>query len=202
MWRSTCILILFSSLLLFPSLRAQPTPYTEKLFLNIGLNANRLHFEEDNFDDSDAGGGLALRLGYGFTPTFALYLGVSGARMDGKDNNVINDDYALGIGELGARFHFGKKLKSPTFYADVSLQGVAVNYQEGIEVEFSGGGLGLGAGLLVFVGNKLALDFGIRGSGGRYSEVRLNNVTVNIEEDDIRYGITRLGIGISWFPMR
>lgn len=200
MTRLYCLLLCF--VLAAGSLKAQITPYTQKLFMNVGLNGNSLHLDESNFDERDGGGGLALRVGYGFTPTFAMYLGFSGARMNGDNNNVINDNYDLGIGEFGARFHFGKKLKSPTFYLDVSLQGVAATYEEAFELEFTGGGLGLGAGLLVFVGNKLALDFGLRGSGGQFSQIRLDNVSVSIAEEEIRYGITRLGFGITWFPMR
>lgn len=179
-------------------LSAQNTPFTEKLFLNFELNSQGLSVDRDN-DDTDRGGGMGLRVGYGFTPTFSMYLGLTGARMEIREDR--NDTYGLGVAELGTRLHFGRKLKSPTFYLDIALQGVVAQADEP-DISFSGGGLGIGGGLLVFVGQKLALDFGLRGSAGNFSEFRVGNLTVNIDEEDVRYGVGRLSVGITWFPMR
>lgn len=179
-------------------LSAQNTPFTEKLFLNFELNSQGLSVDRDN-DDTDRGGGMGLRVGYGFTPTFSMYLGLTGARMETREDR--NDTYGLGVAELGTRLHFGRKLKSPTFYLDIALQGVVAQADEP-DISFSGGGLGIGGGLLVFVGQKLALDFGLRGSAGNFSEFRVGNLTVNIDEEDVRYGVGRLSVGITWFPMR
>lgn len=179
-------------------LAAQNTPYTEKLFLNFELNSQGFSVDREG-DETDRGAGLGLRAGYGFTPTFALYLGFTGARM--KDGNDGDSTFGLTVGELGTRLHFGRKLKSPTFYLDLAFQGVIARSEE-LDLSFSGGGLGVGGGLLVYVGQKLALDFGLRGSGGNFSEFQIGNLTVNIDDEDVRYGVGRLSVGITWFPMR
>lgn len=177
-------------------LSAQNTPFTEKLFFNFELNSQGLSVDRNN-DETDRGGGLGFRVGYGFTPTFALYLGLTGARMKVEEDR--NDTYGLGVAELGTRLHFGRKLKSPTFYLDIALQGVVAE-AESPDIAFSGGGLGIGGGLLVYVGRQLALDFGLRGSGGNFSEFRIGNVSLNIDEEDVRYGVGRLSVGVTWFP--
>ena len=46
---------------------------TEGLFLQAALDGQSLNYNEDDFQDTDDGGGLALRLGYGFGPRFTLY---------------------------------------------------------------------------------------------------------------------------------
>lgn len=173
---------------------AQITPYTERFFLNFELNRQTLSLDEDNMN-SDHGGGIGLKVGYGFTPTFSMYVGFSGARM--RDGNV--DGYGLGIAEWGTRLHFGRKLKSPTFYLDIAFQGVATKV-DAPDISLSGGGLGLGGGLLVFVGQELALDFGLRGSAGRFNQFEIDGSTVVIDEDNIQYGVGRLSVGITWFP--
>ncbi|MCB0629140.1 MAG: hypothetical protein R2824_18080 [Saprospiraceae bacterium] len=68
------------------------------------------------------------------------------------------------------------------------------------DISFSGGGIGIGGGLLVYVGRELALDFGLRGSAGTFNEFRVGKISVNIDEDNIRYGVGRLSVGITWFP--
>lgn len=177
-------------------LAAQITPYTEKLFLNFELNSQALSVDEEN-DENDRGGGLGFRIGYGFTPTFSLYLGLTGANMRLEENR--NDNYGLAIAELGTRLHFGRKLKSPTFYLDIALQSLVARAADA-DIDFTGGGLGLGAGLLVWVGPELTLDFGLRGSGGTFSEFRAGNISVNIGDENVRYGVGRLSVGMTWFP--
>lgn len=177
---------------------AQNIPITEKLFLNFELNSQRLQPDQGN-QGTDKGGGLGLRLGYGFTPTFSLYLGLTGANMTDNDNP--NSNYGLAIAELGTRLHFGKKLKSPTFYLDIAFQAVEANADEP-DLSFSGGALGLGGGLLVYVGQQLALDIGLRGSAGNFSEFRIGQLSVNIDEENIQFGAGRLSLGITWFLTR
>jgi hypothetical protein len=186
----------FSTLLLIfltISLSAQITPFTEKFFLNFELNTQTLTID-DNENVNDRGGGLGLRVGYGFTPTFAMYLGFTGAQM--REGGI--DSYGVGIAEMGTRLHFGKKLRSPTFYLDLSFQAAAARV-DAPDISFSGGGVGLGAGLLVYVGKELALDFGLRGSGGRFNQFEIGDMIVNIDQDNVRYGVGRLSVGITWF---
>jgi hypothetical protein len=192
---------LFLSLLLISQLglaTAQITPITEKFFLNFELNSQQITLDQNN-NSADKGGGLGFRAGYGFTPTFSIYLGFSGARLTDSDNQ--NGSYRLAMAELGTRLHFGKKLKSPTFYLDIAFQSAETRADEP-DLSFSGGSLGLGGGLLVFVGQQLAIDLGLRGSAGNFSEFRIGKFSVNIDEENIRYGAGRLSVGITWFLMR
>ena len=65
-------------------LAAQPLgpSNTEGLFVHLALDGQALDYNEDDLDQNDSGGGLALRVGYGFSPLFTLYGGLSGAGVE------------------------------------------------------------------------------------------------------------------------
>lgn len=181
---------------------AQAPSRTQKLFFSVGLEGTRIYFDEDDLDTSDGGGGLGLQIGYGFTRTFSLYLGVSGAVMDGENNGVIEDEYALGVGEIGTQLHFGGGRRALVPYLDFAFSGVSATYDERFELEFRGGAFSFGGGLRYFVSEPLALDVGLRASLGGFNEVELERIAVDIDEDDFGFGLTRLALGLTWFPLR
>ncbi len=186
--------------LLLPLLAsAQITPKTTGLYLSAGISGQSVAYDDEDFEEDGTGGGLELRIGYGFSPTFTAYAGFSGAGIGGDVNTPFVEDYGLGIFELGGRFHFGKKLKSPTFYAEASLQGVAATYDKDYSLKLNGAGLGLGAGLLLWTGSKFSIDLGLRSSFGRINDITFERVTIDISEDNFNYSVGRLYIGATWF---
>lgn len=173
---------------------------TEGLFLQLALDAQSLNYNEDNFQDTDDGGGLSLRVGYGFSPLFTLYGGLSGATVDGETNGVINNDYTFAAGEIGARFNFrrGRALRP---YLDVALRGATASDDES-DLEFRGGGVAFGGGLAYFVSPTVALDGALRIGGGGFDEVDFGRLSADIDADDFGYGEGRLSLGLTVYPLR
>lgn len=193
-------LVLLAGLLLPETTEAQSR--TRGLFLSGTLSGIHVSYDEEDIDERDGGGSLDLRIGYGFSRLFTLYFGATGGEMGGEDNDAIEDDYTIGIGEFGARFHFTGSKNRIVPYADVALQGVTVQYDKEFELSFSGGALGLGGGLMYYFNNALALDLGLRGSFGAFSEVKYEGVGFEIDKDNFEFTVARLSVGLSWFPFR
>ena len=194
-------LLLAGLIALAPLAHAQSN--TRGFYVQATLGGTQLHFDEDNFDEHDGGGGLALRAGYGVSRIVTLFAGASGSRMDGENNGLIDDDYDFGVGELGARFHIvnaGRRALVP--YLEASFQAAAATYDAAFDLEFRGGAFGLGGGIAYYVSEPLALDLGLRFAGGSFNEVDLGDVAFDIDEDDFGFGVSRLTFGLSWFPFR
>ena len=177
-----------------------PSSNTEGLFVQLALDGQALNFNEDDFDETDNGGGLAARVGYGFSPLFTLYGGLSGATIDGETNGVINNEYTFAAGEIGARFNFnrGSDLRP---YLDVALRGVSASDDES-DLEFRGGGVAFGGGLAYFVSPSVAIDGALRLGGGGFNEVDFGRLSADIDADDFGYGEGRLSLGLTFYPTR
>ncbi len=191
--RSLALLTLLAAV---PAL-AQPSN-TQRLFLQASLDGQSLNYNEDDFDDTDDGGGLSFRAGWSVSRVVTLYAGLAGSRIDGETNGVINDEYGWGGGEIGARFNL---LPSRRWvpYLDVALRGVAATEDD---LEFRGGGITLGGGIAYFVSPTVALDAGLRLGGGGFSEVQLGDFSAEIDEDDFGYGEGRFSLGVTFYPLR
>ena len=192
-------LLAASALLLTAIPASAQASNTEGLFLHLALDGQSLDYSDDGIDNRDGGGGLALRVGYGFSPVFTLYGGLSGADMDGGDNPVAGGDYGFGAGEIGARFHFnrGSDLRP---YLDVALRGVVADLEER-GAEFRGGGVALGGGLAYYLSPTVALDAAVRVGGGRFDDLDLGRVSLDLG-DDSGYGEGRISLGVTLYPMR
>ncbi|MGB3543704.1 outer membrane beta-barrel protein [Rubrivirga sp.] len=188
------------ALVLASPLAAQPfgPSNTEGLFVHLALDAQSLFYNEDDFDQDDSGGGISVRLGYGFSPVFTLYLGVSGATVDGDTNGVIRDEYRFAAGEIGARLNLNRG-SAWRPYLDVSLRGVTAS-DDDVELEFTGGGVAFGGGLAYFVSPTVALDAAVRIGGGEFSEVDFGVIAFDLEESG--YGEGRFSLGITAYPFR
>ena len=110
-------------------------PNTEGLFLQLALDGQALSYNEDDFRDANDGAGLAVRVGYGFSPVVTLYGGV-------------DNDYTFAAGKVGARFNFnrGRALRP---YLDVALRvGGGFNEVDFGRVSADADGFGDGEGRL------------------------------------------------------
>ncbi len=187
-------------LALVAPLAAQPASpsNTEGLFVHLALDGQSLRYDEDTLDQTDSGGGLALRVGYGFSPVFTLYGGASGATIGGDTNGVIRDEYQFGAGEIGARINLnrGRALRP---YLEVALRGVVAS-DDDTALEFRGGGIALGGGLAYFVSPTIAFDAALRIGGGAFNEVDFGRVSLDLE--DVNYGEGRFSLGVTAYPFR
>ena len=175
---------------------AQPASGTEGLFLHLALDGQAVEID-DNRDGAEAeGGGLALRVGYGFSPLFTLYGGVSGAAVEGDRIG----EYDFTAGEIGARFSFnrGRALRP---YLDVALRGVRAEAED-VDFEISGGAIAVGGGVAYFLSPTVALDAALRFGGGRADEVQLGQVSFDVSEDELDFGEARLSVGLTAYPFR
>jgi len=166
----------------------RPAPLPQGFHLGVHLNGSSLRLHEENTTDS--GGGLGLRLGWGFSPNFTAFIGADAATME-------NGDYTLGQSDLGVRYHFASEARRGAPYLDGTLSyWLAETDLLGPKVEIAGPAFTLGGGYLHFFSSSVAFDVGLRLGFGRFDEVRSGGVSASINESA---NTARFNLGISWF---
>jgi hypothetical protein len=169
----------------------------------LGAHLGGASITPEDGDRSSAGGG-GLFLGYGFNRTVQLFLQIDGSEFDVEDSDI-QGKWTMGHGDLGVRFHFANSLRSwvPYLLAAFSARGVSV--EDAIvagnpetDVGFYGGGFTLGGGILFYFNETLAAELQLVGTGGRFTEVKVDNVTMSGLEIDATSG--RFNVGIAWWP--
>jgi opacity protein-like surface antigen len=173
---------------------------TERLFLQVSLDGQSLDYREYSFSDTDDGGGLSIRAGWGVSPLVTLYAGIMGATIDGQTNGITGDEYSWSGGELGVRLNF-RSGQSLVPYANVALRGVAAT-EDDLDLEFRGGGFTLGGGVSYFMTPAVALDLGLHFGAGSFNEVQVGRFSTGLDEDDFGYGEGRLSLGLTFYPLR
>jgi hypothetical protein len=187
---------------LFSSAPALSQESTTRGF-TLGGHISAATITPEDGDRSNAGGG-GLFFGYGFNRTVQLFLQLDGAEFDVEDADV-EGKWTMGHGDLGVRFHFANSLRSwvPYLQAALSARGVSVddavvNGNPETDVGFYGGAFSLGGGILFYFNETFAAELQLIGSGGRFTEIKVDNVTVSGLEIDATSG--RFNIGVSWWP--
>jgi hypothetical protein len=162
---------------------------TTGLHLGVSLNGSAQRIEDY---DTESGGGLGLRIGYGFSPLVTVFLASEGAWMR-------DDEYALGHGDLGVRFNLSNAENNLRPYVDAAFSS-RVMLDDDYQV--SGFGGTLGGGLQVFFSAPLALDLGLKWTYGQYKTVKDRQSGISISDSDgINASSARFNLGISWYPM-
>lgn len=156
-------------------------------------------------EDADGGGGLGLRIGYGFTKTVTGFVALEGASIDPGPGGAFRntEPYALGSFDLGAQFNLLPSSGVNPFLR-VALNGSSARYNVDFldtddDPEVRGGGLTLGGGADIRLSQTLGLELALDVSGGTIQEVRVGNITVAGDGDD-GYSTARLGLGLVWRP--
>ena len=194
--RTSIVLALLVALALPASAQRGARSNTDGLFLQIALDAQGLRYDGETFDDEDEGSGASVRVGYGISPGFTLYGGLAGSRIESERGG----EYALGAGELGARFNFneGRRLRP---YFDVALRGVVAR-DDDLDFELSGGELALGGGVAYFLSPTVAIDASLKLGGGEFEEVQFGRLAVDLDDEDLRFGEARVSVGLTTYPFR
>lgn len=171
--------------------------HTEGLFLHAAVGGQTVSYGGQDFDDTDEGGALAVRAGYGVSPVVTVYLGAVGGRMNGEREA---ERYALSAGELGARVAFrrGAALRP---YLDVALRGVTAR-DDDTAFTLRGGGLAVGGGLAYFLSPSVALDAALHLGAGQITEVSFGRVTVGVRDEELDVVESRLTVGLTAYPFR
>ena len=199
---STTVGLLAGALLLSAGPLTGQKSTTRGLNLGFHLQAASLSIQDQ---EGDGGGGAGFRVGYGINRIVTLYFELDGITVESKSADSFQGTWALGHGDLGARFHFANSLRSWVPYLDVavggrgaSVSGVRSDGEKVGDINFSGGSFSLGGGIYFYFKQTLGMDLGLKVSSGEFTEVDLGSVSLN--NLDIDATSTRLKIGIIWWP--
>jgi hypothetical protein len=172
--------------------------------LNLGLRVSGASLKVEDGDARDDGAGGGIHIGYGINRTIMLLLQLDGHGFMLEDG-TIEGEWTLAHADLGARFHFASTLRRWVPYLEASLSGLGVTVkdpvvegQEESDVTFGGGGFTGGGGILFYLKETVALEAQLKISGGTFTEIEIDNVTVSGLEIDA--GTSRFSLGVSWWP--
>ncbi|HYE56929.1 MAG TPA: outer membrane beta-barrel protein [Rhodothermales bacterium] len=189
---------------------------TEGFFLEGNLNGTSISFDDDEDQgESESGGGLGLRLGYGFNRMIALYAGLNGAAIEPEEDSfeAITGEETFGVGtlDLGLQLSFGSARRALIPYLNIALSGATATFEidndaaDG-DLTLSGGALTLGGGLRYHFSPGLAVNVGLEGYGGEFTEAEFDgevfggNADFEDDIEDTEFSGSRLRIGLTWFP--
>ena len=155
-------------------------------------------------DDPAGGGGLGVRLGYGFNRRLTGYLELDGIGFD-VENPELEGEWAMGHLDLGVRYNFANSLRRWVPFLDAAIGARAVSVEDarsdGEEVgtvTFSGGAFSLGGGLSFFTSEKFAIETLMKFTGGTFEQIDVGDVSVrNLDIDASSF---RFKLGVSWWP--
>lgn len=187
-------------LALLAAVPAQAQRYDRSGFaLGARVYGAGLSVESDGEDETNSGGGLDVRVGYGFNRTVSVFLNVGGARMQPEADAA--DTYTLGTADLGAQVNLlPSKAVNP--YLRLALTGQTAVFDvpgTSEDLEARGGGITAGVGLQVALSRSAQLDFSLDATGGRFTELAFDGESTD-NFDAIDSGIARLGVGLTFMP--
>jgi hypothetical protein len=173
--------------------------------LSIGLHALGTALKVEGGDENN-GGGIGLRVGYGFNRRLTGFIAIDGSTVDiPQSNSFVAGEWSMAHAEIGARFHFANSLRRWVPYLEtsiggrsVSIENARVNNAAAGKVSFNGPAVSVGTGLSVFVSRTLALDSNLRWTGGTFTEI--DQGTIALQNLDIEAASFRFGIGVVWWP--
>lgn len=175
---------------------------TQGLSLGFHLSGASLTVEGQESNGA-AGGGISV--GYGLNRNFMIVAQLDGAKFDDQISGDVQGDWRLGHVDLGVRYHFANTMRRWVPYAQaaftfraVSVEDAMVDGMQRDEVELSGGGLTLGGGLAVHLSEAFSLDAELLWTGGEFTTLRVDNVSVSGFDVDATSG--RFNLGVSWWP--
>ena len=170
----------------------------------IGLHISGASLAVESQDRNNAGGG-GIHVGIGLNRRVTLFLQADGAEFDDQSSGDIGGVWTLGHFDLGARFNFANSLRSwvpflqaALGYRAVSVSDPVVNSVAVDELSISGGGLTLGGGVDIYFTESLALDLQLLWTGGEFTTLTVDNVSVGGLEFDAQS--SRFNVGVSWWP--
>jgi hypothetical protein len=193
------LLVLWASLAATPAAAQRST--TRGFNVAAHLQGASLTVEDD---DPAGGGGLGVRVGYGFNRNFTGYLEVDGIQFD-VENPELEGEWAMAHIDLGVRYNFANSLNRWVPFLEGALGARAVSVEDARSdgedvgtVTFTGGAFSLGGGIAFFTSEKFALETLVKFTGGTFEEVEIGDVSVS--NLDIEASSFRFKLGISWWP--
>ena len=195
----TVMLVCLASMAATPAAAQKST--TRGFNIGAHLQGASLTVEDD---DPSEGGGIGLRVGYGFNRKFMGYLEVDGIQFD-VENPDLEGEWGMAHVDLGARYSFANSLSRWVPFLDAAIGARAVTVEDATsdgedvgEVTFSGGSLSFGGGVSFYASQKFAIETLVKFTGGTFEQIDVGNVSVN--DLDIEASSFRFKLGVSWWP--
>jgi opacity protein-like surface antigen len=177
---------------------------TRGFTVGLHFGGTSLRVEGDDIERSSGGGG-GIYVGYGVNRRFTIFAQADGARFDEQDTGDIEGEWTLGHFDLGVRFNFANSLRrwvpflqGALGYRTVTVSDPVVNDNLVSEASFSGAGLTLGGGVDFYLSESWALDLQLLWTGGEFTTVTVDNVSVS--GLDVDANSSRINLGVSWWP--
>lgn len=177
--------------------------YTQGLFVHARTGGYGIAYKNDQ---DASGGGLGVRLGYGFSDRFTLYAGMEGGEVSGPvdfESFAKGDEYGLGYLEVGGRFHFRPDHKLVPFAdAAISMMGIVWEKNQTTnnkEIGYGGLGASVGGGVMYFFSPRFAIEGSAAFSPGNLMERDMAGASSDV---DIAIAGVRLNVGVSFYPFR
>jgi len=188
---------------------------TKGLMFGLHLNGSSISSEDQDIAENnrkknrDSGGGAGAQVGWGFTKWLMVYAGADAAKVEikgltGVDDDDFGGDYTLIHGDLGARFSFPSPNHGFAPYLNAALTTRVVTAEVlNEDVSINGNGVTVGGGLMYFFNPKWALDVGLQFSTGKFTEIEVGGVKLDLDELGVDLENTnsaRFNIGMKFFP--
>jgi hypothetical protein len=175
---------------------------TQGLMLDLHLNGSSMKVEDGT---NESGGGMGVRMGWGFTPRLTAFVGYDRASIESADAQLA-DKYSLGQVDLGLQYNFANSDRAwrpfveaaatrRSMYADVTLD-------DGSTADMSASGLGMsiGGGFQYFFSAPWAISTGLNYTFGSFTKGEMDGVSADLDPAISARG-ARLNVGLSWHPM-
>lgn len=191
--------------LLFVAEPAEAQQSTTRGFtVGLHLTAASLSVEGGDDERNNAGGG-GLYLGYGVNRRITIFVQGDGGQFDNESTDNIEGEWTMGHFDVGVRFNFANSLRKwvpflqgALGYRVVGVDNPVVDDVPRNELSISGSGLTLGGGVDFYLSESWALDLQLLWTGGKFTTLRVDEVSVNNLDFDANS--SRLNLGVSWWP--
>jgi hypothetical protein len=180
-------------------LAAQVASTTHGFSLGLHLQGATLDPEDDL---GDRGGGAGLDLGWGFRNGLGLFLTIAGAAME-PDEDKIGASYTLVEADLGVRYAFLGETARGRPFVEAAVSSMMATFEDvewfgdETDVEISGPAFSVGGGIEYFFSPAWSGLVGLRWSAGSFDEVKIGNLTVELDPgDEFDVRTTRFQLGV------
>ena len=205
MRRSKLSLLPLAALALFfvaESAAAQQST-TRGFTIGLHVSGSSLNVEGGDNERNNAGGG-GIHLGYGVNRRITIFAQGDAAKFDETTDNI-EGEWTMGHFDVGVRFNFANSLRkwvpflqAALGYRAVSVSNPVVNSNPVNELSISGAGFTLGGGVDFYFSESWALDLQLLWTGGEFSTLRVDNISVSGLDFDANS--SRVNLGVSWWP--
>jgi opacity protein-like surface antigen len=191
-FHAVAVLALLMSFLTAAPSSAQVIPQYNTSGIQLGAYLTGIGASYEGGDETDSGGGLTFRIGYGFS-RFSIFAAATGASMD-------SGDYTLAHFDVGGRVLLADARLRP--YLQAAFTGRAAEIDVlGENLQIRGAGPSVGGGLEYAFSRTAALDVGLHYTFGKYSEGRLNNGSwEDLGAEGMKSSTARFDVGVIWRP--